>query len=316
VISPKRQFGCLQGFGHNNINGGMLDGLFPLMETPVFVRAGAIIPTLPLQVCSGHALAARTYDALVFSIFPGASSFVFSVYEDDGMTTDYTLGKYAEMNVSYNVEGSSLIVNMGMSGFFAGQPDMRSITLRLVNAPPPNKVIIEGKSLPFGRYGGSGTWSYDGDAVTAVIELLPLHICHLTSATVRIIFDESVSDMWQDGSLSGVRGAISHANLAKQRLDEVRATPGSTDSGVGELLRMTSVGEVLSLRADKLEIWLKEVYGISQRMIASLKEIDTMEAKDVTARRRSHVRALLNASIEALTVHSPLFNSKARLMSV
>ncbi len=61
-----------------------------LDKTPVFARAGAIIPMEQTAACSGISLP----DALTINIFPGANN-TYQLYEDDGETLAYEDGEFA-----------------------------------------------------------------------------------------------------------------------------------------------------------------------------------------------------------------------------
>ena len=85
---------------------------------------------------------------------------------------------------------------------------------------PPTSVVSNGVSVPYARFGGPNTWSYDGVQVWAVIELAgvstgtPLDVTVVTLPT-------------DDSAMSGVKGGIGHGILAKQALDYYGLTPGT-----------------------------------------------------------------------------------------
>ena len=65
---------------------------FFIEEVPVYVKAGAVIPTIPLVEGDTIGVASRQYTTLEFNIYPGAMSGSGVVYEDDGATTSYVYG--------------------------------------------------------------------------------------------------------------------------------------------------------------------------------------------------------------------------------
>lgn len=274
----------------------VLDGRYPLEEVPVFVRAGAIIPSRRLPRDGITGLAASSYDVLEFSVFPGAQTGKTSLYEDDGESTAYLNGSFAHLTASFKVDQNVLSFELVSSGSFAGQPQQRQVTLRFVNAPPAQLVQVGELELKRKRYGGAGSWSYDGNSATLVVELGELPLSEQSPIQVAVRFDESVAQMWQDGSLAGLRGAISHANLAKQRLDEVRQTPGShePDTQRGELDLLSVLGEKLSVA--KLPDWKPLALNVSTQLAAALAEIQALNATEIGERRVAHVVALLETS--------------------
>ena len=64
-------------------------------EYPVFVRSGSIIP-LSLNSLNDTSIPER----MEIQVFPGASN-TYSIYEDDGITTNYKNGDYAITNIEY-----------------------------------------------------------------------------------------------------------------------------------------------------------------------------------------------------------------------
>lgn len=249
--------------------GHVLDGAFALGEVPVFVRAGAIIPRRPIPRAGlTNGLAAEPYNALELSLYPGATSGSVSIYEDDGTTTAYLEGHHANIIATYTFHSHIINFTLLTTGSFAGQAPTRALTLRVVNAPPAAAVYHGATELKYAAFGGIGTWSYDGPATTLVIEGVRRDTSE--QQTISVALPESMAAMWQDGALAGLRGAISHANLAKASLDEVRLTPGSTDmSASGELDKMSSLGEVLSDTAgmdDSFAAW-KEVVSASRKQL-------------------------------------------------
>lgn len=54
--------------------GGVVTRAYGLAETPVWVRAGAVLPLLPAALAPVTGVSARQYDALEFSVYPGAPS--------------------------------------------------------------------------------------------------------------------------------------------------------------------------------------------------------------------------------------------------
>ena len=81
-------------------DGAVLTRRYDLAEVPVFVRGGAVVPSVP--VGEGAAVlgaAARAYTDLVFTVYPGADSGEASVYEDDGRTMEYLQDQYQWITV-------------------------------------------------------------------------------------------------------------------------------------------------------------------------------------------------------------------------
>jgi hypothetical protein len=285
----------------------VLSGVFPLSEIPVLVRAGAVIPMRPIPSGGSgptNGLAAQAYDLLELYIFPGAFTGGTIVYEDDGASTGYTKGDYAELYVLYNLDsaGKKFTFNASTVGSYSGQPSRRALTLRMVNAPPPCDVRLGKAALTFAAYGGAGTWTYDGLSATLVIEAGTTDIN--ADVLIEVTFDDSVASMWQGGALAGLKGAIAHANLAKRALDEMRTTPGSNDINHGELDKLSVLGEQLADNAEDEKQWLQAARGGRGQLAAAIGELKAMSFKDdiLTGPLRKHFAVkLLEESLSAMS---------------
>ena len=212
-------------------SGVTISKLYDISEIPVFVRSGAMLPTTTLQLGSTVGNAQRAYRELEFTVFnPTKLGGKSSVYEDDGNTTAYaTDGVAAYTHASYTVsEAGALefsVASQGLEGAnleSAGVPATRLYTLKLVNANPPASVEVAGTKLPFSRYTPHprGTWHYDGDEMTLVVNAASVS----TSDSVKITVNGA---MPTSAISSGIKGQMRHSILAKANLDETRKTPGA-----------------------------------------------------------------------------------------
>ena len=87
---------------------------YDLSEIPVFVRAGAVIPSIPVVAGDTLGLAQRQYSTLVLSFFLTADESQGSskVYEDDGATTAYLQGSFVWTTAAYSVVGDTLDIEV------------------------------------------------------------------------------------------------------------------------------------------------------------------------------------------------------------
>ncbi len=115
----------------------------PLDRIPMFVRAGAIIPTQPVMQYVGE----RSVDPLVFTCYPGENA-NSEYYEDDGRSFEYEKGVYYKRAIRLGETSASLIVTFSpVEGTF--RPPDRSIEVRLIDVPnAPVSIAIDGQRLP------------------------------------------------------------------------------------------------------------------------------------------------------------------------
>ncbi|MGZ3562679.1 MAG: TIM-barrel domain-containing protein [Vulcanimicrobiaceae bacterium] len=95
-------------------------------DIPLFVRAGAIIPTQPVeQYVSERAVTNVTVD-----IFPATSASTFTYYDDDGTTYDYERGAYFKQAWHAIDEGRSIRVDVdGPTGSY--RPALQTYLVRV-----------------------------------------------------------------------------------------------------------------------------------------------------------------------------------------
>ena len=107
---------------------------------PLFVRAGAIIPTAPDMDFVGQV----PMDVLGLEIFPSASG-AFTLYEDDGTTFAYLDGRVATTEISCKVGEREATITIGpRMGEYDGMPATRTFNVSIHSPQPPTEV-----SLPF-----------------------------------------------------------------------------------------------------------------------------------------------------------------------
>ena len=134
-------------------------------EIPVFVRGGVPLPMQPVRPRP----AAQPANPLVVRVYPGQNG-SFTLYEDDGTSSDYLHGAYALTPLHYQnrgAQGVQVTVDPA-KGSYAGQPAARRIVVELPVTAHPATVTVNGTNVP--------------ESPTA----LPGYIYHPVSATTEI----------------------------------------------------------------------------------------------------------------------------------
>ncbi|KNC74803.1 hypothetical protein SARC_12658 [Sphaeroforma arctica JP610] len=167
--------------------GKLLKQKLTLEEWGVYVRAGAIIPRIPVVTGDTEGLAQREYSTLVVSVYPGGTHGKSKVYEDDGLTMDHLNGDYRWTTAEYTRTTffyKSLTFTVQSEGKYANMLDTRDIQLRLVGSAPPIHVYVNGKVVEMtNKYHHkhhhkkhhkkhaetAHTWHFDGDSDLAVV---------------------------------------------------------------------------------------------------------------------------------------------------
>lgn len=173
--------------GEHQRGGGTVSASAPLDRIPVFVRAGALLPTQQEVQYTGE----QPIDPLTVTVYPltanGTSSRMY--YEDDGISFDYQKGVYLRRQHSMQRIGSTTIIDFGAAeGTYT--PASRTLEVRVVDIRTrPASVLHNGTSLehrsPLPAIRGQSAWSYDDDRHQVVIRCPDL----LTSQRIEIRHD-------------------------------------------------------------------------------------------------------------------------------
>jgi alpha-glucosidase (family GH31 glycosyl hydrolase) len=123
---------------------------------PVFVKSGGIVPTRTKAVAND---AQNPLTDVTLTVAAGGSG-TYSLFEDDGTTTDRT--KSTTTKVAYKEVGASSQVTVApVSGKYAGMVTDRTWTVRFTGAHQPFKVLIDGAQV------APSSWTWD--AATKVL---------------------------------------------------------------------------------------------------------------------------------------------------
>ena len=136
---------------------------------------------------------------------------------------------------------NGLRITVDHRGAYQDMPRERRYVFRIVHGLPPDAVTVMDRPVPYARFGGAGTWTYDAPATALVISTAPLPTAGPVAVVVTHAPDSPALPF------SGLKGALAHSATAKANLDEVRRTPESPSQGA--LQRAASAGAHLSFIA-------------------------------------------------------------------
>jgi len=112
------------------------------LETmPLFVRAGAIIPTGPVRQYTGEPSTAP----LTLTIYPGADG-AFMLYEDDGISFAYRKGAWMGIQMAWNDRARGLTLSLAPGSRMLA-PARRQIEVRVAGEPTARTVTFTGRRL-------------------------------------------------------------------------------------------------------------------------------------------------------------------------
>jgi len=143
----------------------------PVGRIPVFVRAGAIIPTQQVMQSSGEA----PVDPLTLQAFPPSEGqqYTSEYYEDDGISLQYEQGNYFKRTYTLSAAASSISLLMGaVDGAYKPHPRRVQAQIRGVTLPPTS-VMVGGQRLERSDQpeAGARTPQWNFDAVARLINV-------------------------------------------------------------------------------------------------------------------------------------------------
>lgn len=115
-------------------------------EFPLYVRGGLPIPLQPYT----HRMATEPLDELVVRCYPGEEGKAgkFTLYEDDGVTTEHKNGKFAETELACKRLEYSTVVNIGPAkGSYNGQVAERAYVIELPFTLKAESAEVDGKRV-------------------------------------------------------------------------------------------------------------------------------------------------------------------------
>jgi alpha-glucosidase (family GH31 glycosyl hydrolase) len=200
--------------GKRLAGGARYDRSFTIDQTPIYLRAGAIVPMEPPMRYTGE----KPVDPLIVNVWPmqpGQTS-SYSVYEDSGVSVEYQHGVFTRTPIKAEQAGDTLKVEIGpVEGSFPGMLKARGFELRLPADWPPASITVNGESVKRATVTGHGGWSYEGNTLTTVIPVPS----HPTSARVVIEVHRAEGLTAKRDQLDGFAGAMTRLRGAYDALN-------------------------------------------------------------------------------------------------
>jgi alpha-glucosidase (family GH31 glycosyl hydrolase) len=180
-----------------------VDRSFSIEQTPVYLKAGAIVPMQPEMSYTGE----KPVDPLIVNVWPlepGTNS-SYTLYEDSGVAEEYQRGVFTRTPIKAAQTGDMLRVEIGpVEGSFPGMLKDRGYTLKLPADWPPASVTVNGVAVKQAGPTGKGGWSFDGNSLTTIIPVERLS----TSSKVTIEVHRGAGLTARRAELDGFNGAM------------------------------------------------------------------------------------------------------------
>ena len=237
---------------------------FSINQTPVYLRAGAIVPMQPPMRYTGE----KPVDPLIVNVWPlapGASS-SYSVYEDSGVSVEYQHGVFARTPIKATQAGDTLRVEIGpVEGSYPAMPKTRGFEVRLPADWPPAEVTVNGVAVKRAGPTGKGGWSFEGNTLTTVIPVSS------GSVTAKVVVEvrRAAGLTARRSELDGFAGAMTRLRAATDAMHQTQPAADAPDP----LIDAMQAGDRLSYHPENAVAEIAHFHEVLPKAQASVSEI-------------------------------------------
>jgi alpha-glucosidase len=240
---------------------------FSIRQTPVYVRAGAIVPQAPPMQFTSQ----KPIDPLIVSVFPlgdGKSS-SYSFYEDAGDSRAYENGEFARTELLATENSGEVTIEIAAAkGTYKGMPTARGYEIRLPGDWPPETVSVNGHPVDYSVKVGTPGWRFEGNTLTTVITV-PRSAVN-SAVTVRVRRPAAL--VARRSELDGFAGAMTRLREAYDNVNRTHPIAWSPD----ELVDAMQTGDRLSYYPDQAGDQLKHLREVLPQAAAKVKELEPL----------------------------------------
>jgi alpha-glucosidase (family GH31 glycosyl hydrolase) len=244
---------------------GQADRSFSIDQIPVYVKAGAIVPTQPAMLHTSD----KQADPLLVNVWPlepGARS-SYAVYEDSGVSVEYQRGVFARTPMKAEQAGDTLHVEIGpVEGSFPGMLARRGYELRLPADWPPESVTVNGAPVRQAGADGKGGWAFQGNTLTTVIPVAAASVHGKITIEVR----RAAGLTARRGELDGFAGAMTRLRAAYDALQNTSPVAMPPD----ELTDAMQAGDRLSYHPERAQ---EEIAHFHEELPRAQAAVEAME---------------------------------------
>jgi alpha-glucosidase len=184
-------------------------------QTPIYIRAGSIIPMQPEMRYTGE----RAVSPLILAVFPLAegqeSNYV--LYEDSSKDEQYKNGICAWTKIDARRNGDTETFHIHpVEGQYIGMQKERGYEIRLTGDWPPEAVEVNGVSVDLsdGR-SGHPSWRFEGNTLTTLITVPPISV----TQEVQIKVVRNHADSKSGADIDGFAGSLTRLRAAYDSLN-------------------------------------------------------------------------------------------------
>jgi alpha-glucosidase len=189
--------------GKNLTGPASVDRNFSIEQTPIYLRAGAIVPMQPPMRYSGE----KPVDPLILNVWPlePDSTSSYQVYEDSSVSVEYQRGVFAHTPIKAAQTGDTLKLEIGpVDGSYPGMAKSRGYEIRLPADWPPVAVTVNGVQVKQAGATGKVGWWFEGNTLTTVIPVPSASV----ASKVTVEVHRATGLTARRGELDGFAGAM------------------------------------------------------------------------------------------------------------
>ncbi|NYF88729.1 glycoside hydrolase family 31 protein [Tunturiibacter empetritectus] len=260
-----------------------LDRSFSLPQTPLYLRAGAIVPLAPPMLYTNQ----HPLSPLIVEINPLANNATsqYTLYEDSGDSPNYTTNESARTTLSATQSADTLTVTVAPAqGTYPGMPTSRSYQLKLPDDWPPTQVTVNDISIPYQPDAAKPGWHFEGNTLTTIVTTGDLPIT--SAVTFRIQRDPTLTA--RRAELDGFSGTIQRLREAYDALQN--NTP--VDTPPDELTDAMQTGDRLSYHPEQASAILTHFYELLPKVAAAVAKTESVDDQ----RRETMVHNLMTGN--------------------
>jgi alpha-D-xyloside xylohydrolase len=116
---------------------------------PLFVRAGAIVPTGPEIQHTGN----NSHSPVTLNVYTGKDG-DFSLYEDDGVSRQYLHGQYSRIPLKWDERTKTLTIGAREGNGYAGMAGRRVVNIRWMKPGTQRALAFDTKPDASVTYSG------------------------------------------------------------------------------------------------------------------------------------------------------------------
>ena len=285
---------------------------FSIEQTPVYLRAGAIVPMQPPMRYTGE----KPVDPLILNIWPltpGTSS-SYSVYEDSGVAVEYQYGVFARTPIKATQTDDTLTVEIEpVEGGYEKMPAKRGFELRLPADWPPVAATVNGIAVKQAGPTGKDGWSFEGNTLTTVIPVASTSVHGKVTVEIR----REAGLTARRGELDGFAGTMTRLRATYDAVNQAYPVVNPPD----RLTLAMQTGDRLSYHPEKTAEELGQLHGLLLQSQATIAEIGTgfgarldefakqlaeeewrLKGTSIEAEKQSRIKAMARAEKLAMKV--------------